>query len=68
MVILTGDAWVDAGAAPVNVNPAYVDKTPRSPDIGMTPDARAGIFGCDPGQTEVAAWPLTGSCFSGRLR
>ena len=45
VVILTGDAWVDAGAAPVNVNPAYVDKyTEGLRDIGMTPDAFAQAF------------------------
>jgi PPOX class probable F420-dependent enzyme len=45
VIILTGDAWVDAGAAPVNVNPAYVDKyTEGLRDIGMAPDAFAQAF------------------------
>jgi PPOX class probable F420-dependent enzyme len=45
VIILTGDAWVDAGAAPVNVNLAYVDKyTEGLRDIGMAPDAFAQAF------------------------
>jgi PPOX class probable F420-dependent enzyme len=45
VVILVDDAWVDAGAAPVNVNLAYVDKyTEGLRDIGMTPDAFAQAF------------------------
>jgi PPOX class probable F420-dependent enzyme len=40
VVILTGDAWVDAGASPVDLDPAYVDKYAGGlQSIGMTPEA-----------------------------
>jgi PPOX class probable F420-dependent enzyme len=40
VVILTGDTRVDTGAAPANLDPAYVDKyTGGLQSIGMTPDA-----------------------------
>ena len=40
MVVLTGDASVDPGAAPANANPAYLDKYADSiRNIGMTPVA-----------------------------
>ena len=42
VVVLTGDAWVDAGAPPVNPNPAYVDKyAGRSPGHRNDPEAFA---------------------------
>ncbi len=45
VVILTGDAWVDADAALANANPAFVDKyTDGMRNIGMTPDAYGQAF------------------------
>jgi PPOX class probable F420-dependent enzyme len=42
VVILTGDAWVEGGAAPADLDPAYVDKYAGGiQSIGMTPDAFA---------------------------
>jgi PPOX class probable F420-dependent enzyme len=40
VVILTGDAWIDTGSAPVHLNSAYVDKYKEGiRSIGMTPEA-----------------------------
>ena len=45
VVILTGDASIEAGTAPVNENSAYVDKyTDGIGSIGMTPDAFAQAY------------------------
>jgi PPOX class probable F420-dependent enzyme len=45
VVILTGDASVEPGAAPVNANPPYVDKyTDRIQRNGMTPDTFARSY------------------------
>ncbi len=39
VVILTGDAWIDTGATPADLDPAYVDKYVGGiQSIGMTPD------------------------------
>ena len=39
VVVLTGDAWIDVGAAPANATPVYIEKyTFGLQDIGMTPD------------------------------
>ncbi len=39
VVVLTGDAWLDADAPPATAVPAYIDKyTGGIADIGMTPD------------------------------
>jgi PPOX class probable F420-dependent enzyme len=39
VVILTGDAWVEAGDAPATLDPAYVDKYAGGiQSIDMTPD------------------------------
>ena len=42
VVILTGDAWVEAGAAPASLDPAYINKYAGGiQSIDMTPDAFA---------------------------
>jgi PPOX class probable F420-dependent enzyme len=39
VVILTGDAWIDASAEPASAVPAYIDKyTAGLQDIGLTPE------------------------------
>lgn len=45
VVVLTGDAWIDAGAAPANANTAYIEKYMVGlQDIGMTPDAFTAAY------------------------
>jgi len=45
VVILTGDAWLDANSEPASAVPAYIDKyTAGFQDIGMTPDAFAAAY------------------------
>lgn len=42
VVVLTGDAWVDAGAPPASAVPAYIAKYADGlASLGMTPDAFA---------------------------
>jgi PPOX class probable F420-dependent enzyme len=42
VVILTGEAWVEAGAAPASLDPAYINKYAGGiQSIDMTPDAFA---------------------------
>jgi PPOX class probable F420-dependent enzyme len=42
VVILTGEAWVEAGAAPANLDPAYINKYAGGiQSIDMTPNAFA---------------------------
>lgn len=45
VVILTGDAWVDAGAPPATAVPAYMEKYSEPiASIGMTPDTFAEAY------------------------
>lgn len=45
VVILTGDAWIDASAEPASAIPSYIDKYMAGlQDIGMTPDVFAAAY------------------------